>query len=84
MPYRTTKLKNGGYQVKNISSGRIISKKTTKIKAAKQISLLNSLDKLKQHAKKHTKKHMDSMKKDIKKGLSFSKAHMNATKKYGK
>tara|TARA_R110001599_G_scaffold38655_1_gene118399 strand:+ start:255 stop:509 length:255 start_codon:yes stop_codon:yes gene_type:complete len=84
MPYKTTKLKNGGYRVTNVTSGRIISKKTTKIKAKKQISLLNSLDKLKQHAKSHSKKHMTAMRADIKKGISFSKAHMNATKKHGK
>ena len=83
MPYKTTKIK-GGYKVKNTSTGRVVAKKTTKVKAKKQISLLNSIDKLKQHAKKHTKKHMESMKKDIKKGLSFSTAHTNATKKYGK
>ena len=83
MPYKTTKIK-GGYQVKNKKSGRVVAKKTTKTKAKKQISLLNSIDKLKKHAKLHTKKHMDAMKKDIKKGISFSKAHMNATKKVGK
>jgi len=83
MPYTTIKIKDG-YQVKNKSTGRVVAKKTTKTKAKKQISLLNSIDKLKQHAKKHTKKHMDAMKKDIKKGLSFSAAHKNATKKYGK
>jgi len=84
MPYRTTKIKSGGYTVKNMSTGRVVAKKTTKTKAKKQISLLNSIDKLKKHAKKHSKKHMDSMKNDIRKGLSFSKSHMNAIKKFGK
>tara|TARA_R110000787_G_scaffold2377_2_gene9558 strand:+ start:2558 stop:2809 length:252 start_codon:yes stop_codon:yes gene_type:complete len=80
MPYKTTKVK-GGYRVKNRSSGRVVAKKTTKTKAKKQISLLNSIDRLKKHAKKHTKKHMASMKRDMKKGISFTKAHKNAIKK---
>ena len=83
MPYTTTKIK-GGYQVKNKSTGRVVAKKTTKTKAKKQISLLKNIDKLKLHAKSHTKQHMKAMRSDIKKGLSFSKAHKNATKKYGK
>lgn len=80
MPYHITKIK-GGYKVKNKSTGRVVAKKTTKRKAKKQVSLLNNIDKLKQHAKKHSKKHMTSMKKDMKKGLSFTKAHKNAIKK---
>tara|TARA_R110000796_G_scaffold10915_1_gene36559 strand:+ start:115 stop:366 length:252 start_codon:yes stop_codon:yes gene_type:complete len=83
MPYKTSKVK-GGFKVKNTSTGKVMAKKTTMTKAKKQISLLNRIDKLKQHAKKHSKKHMDAMKKDMNKGLSFSKAHMNATKKFGK
>ena len=83
MPYTTIKIKDG-YQVKNKKSGRVIAKKTTKTKAKKQISLLKNIDKLKLHAKKHTKQHIVSMRQDIKKGLSFSKSHQNALKKYGK
>ena len=83
MPYTTTKIK-GGYQVKNKSTGRVVAKKTTKTKAKKQISLLKNIDKLKLHAKKHNKQHMKAMRSDIKKGISFSKAHKNALLKYGK
>jgi hypothetical protein len=39
---------------------------------------------LKKHAKHYTTKHMNSMKKDMKKGKSFSKAHKKAIKKVGK
>lgn len=39
---------------------------------------------MKQHAKRQTKKHMSAMKKEIKKGKSFKKAHSVAMKKVGK
>ena len=39
---------------------------------------------LKKHSVHHSKKHMDEMKKDMKKGASFSKAHKTAMKKVGK
>ncbi len=41
-------------------------------------------DKLKQHSVHHTKKHMEQMKSDMRKGMSFYKAHQTATKKVGK
>jgi len=41
-------------------------------------------DKLKEHAKHHSKKHMDMMRKDIKDGMSFTKAHNRAKKMVGK
>jgi hypothetical protein len=39
---------------------------------------------LKKHSPHHTKKHMSSMKKNMKKGKSFSKAHAIAIKKVGR
>jgi len=41
-------------------------------------------DKLKEHSKHHSKKHMDMMRKDIKDGMSFTKAHNRAKKMVGK
>jgi len=39
---------------------------------------------LKKHSKHHTKKHMSSMKKEMRKGKSFTAAHKKAMKKVGK
>ncbi len=44
MPYKITKLKNGKYQVKNITNNKIVAKGTTKSKAEKQVKLLNMID----------------------------------------
>ena len=44
----------------------------------------NVSDKLKEHSKHHSSKHMAMMKKDIKKGMSFSAAHKKAQKMVGK
>jgi len=41
-------------------------------------------DKLKEHSKHHSKKHMTMMRKDIKAGMSFTKAHNKAKKMVGK
>jgi hypothetical protein len=41
------------------------------------------MKKLEDHAKMHTMKHMRSMKKDMKKGMTFSQAHSAAMKKVG-
>jgi hypothetical protein len=41
-------------------------------------------DKLKKHSVHHTKKHMEQMRKDMRKGLSFSKAHQKAMKDVGR
>ena len=35
---------------------------------------------LKEHAKHHTKKHMTQIKKDMRKGVSFTRAHLLAKK----
>lgn len=43
MPYKINKVA-GGYQVKNLDSGRILAKKTTKPKAEAQVRLLNLID----------------------------------------
>ena len=50
-----------------------VKKKTTSIN-----------DKLKEHSKHHSKKHMTMMRKDIKAGMSFTKAHNKAKKMIGK
>jgi hypothetical protein len=47
MPYKIIKKPNGKYKVKNLHSGKIIAKNTTKVKAEKQIKLLHYLDKTK-------------------------------------
>jgi len=39
---------------------------------------------LTKHSKHHTQKHMTEMKKDIKRGKTFTQAHKNALKKVGK
>ena len=39
---------------------------------------------LKKHKKHHTTKHMASMKKDIKKGITFKKSHNKAMQKVGR
>ena len=39
---------------------------------------------LKEASKNHTKKHIDMMKKDMKNGMSFTKAHNKAKKLVGK
>ena len=39
---------------------------------------------LKEHSKHHTKKHMQFMYNSMRRGASFSKAHVNAQKKVGK
>ena len=38
-------------------------------------------EKLKEHAKHHTKKHMDEMKRMMRAGVSFAKAHTETKKK---
>ena len=40
-------------------------------------------DKVEKHAKHHSDKHMNVMKKEIKKGTSFTKAHKTAMNKVG-
>jgi len=44
----------------------------------------NQKDKLKEHAKHHTAKHMTIMKRMMKGGVSFTKAHNAASKMVGK
>ena len=55
MPYTIKKVK-GGYSVKNKSTGRTMSKKTTKTKASSQVRLLNRIDKKKVDNKKKVKR----------------------------
>jgi len=42
------------------------------------------VQKLREHSKHHTAKHMRSMVGKMEKGMSFSKAHSETMKKYGK
>ncbi len=51
-------------------------KKSTKLTKAQE-------KKIESHSKMHTMKHMASMKRDMKKGMSFSQAHKAAMKKVG-
>jgi len=72
MPYHTDKPK----QTKK-------KKKVVRLKKKPGMTQ-NQKDKLKTHSKHHSTKHMASMKKDMKNGMSFSRAHANALKKVGK
>lgn len=44
MPYGAFKLNGNNYQVKNVKTGEISAKSTTKAKAESQVRLLNSID----------------------------------------
>jgi hypothetical protein len=44
MPYQIEKLYNGRFRVKNTKTGEVKAKNTTKIKAQKQVKLLNYLE----------------------------------------
>jgi hypothetical protein len=44
MPYKIIKKPNGKYKVKNLDSGKIISKDTTMARAKKQIALIGMVD----------------------------------------
>ena len=60
-------------------------KKKQVIKNGKRVGMTqNQRDKLKQHAKHHSAKHLASMRKDMKNGMSFTKAHNKAMKMVGK
>ncbi len=45
---------------------------------------LSQMRTLKKHSEHHSKKHMDEMKKNMRSGMSFKKAHTIAQKKVGK
>jgi len=60
-------------------------KKKVVIKKGKKMGMSqNQKDKLKEHSKKHSAKHMSAMKKMMKGGASFTKAHNAAKKITGK
>lgn len=60
-------------------------KKKVVIKKGKTMGMSqNQKDKLKEHAKHHSTKHMSLMKKMMKGGSSFTKAHNAAKKMVGK
>jgi len=44
MPYTIKKLDNGKFRVKNAKTGEVKAKNTTKVKAQKQVKLLNYLE----------------------------------------
>jgi len=44
MPYQIKKLENGRFKVKDAKTGEVKAKNTTKIKAQKQVKLLNYLE----------------------------------------
>lgn len=74
MPYHTKEKK-----------GTAKPKKKVQIKSKKKnVGMTQSQrDKFKEHAKKHSTKHINIMKKMVKGGTSFSKAHKVATKMVG-
>jgi hypothetical protein len=55
-----------------------------KKKPVKKGMTQNQKDKLKEHSKHHTAKHMAIMRKEMKAGSSFTKAHNKAKKMVGK
>mgnify|MGYP003110808328 FL=1 len=57
---------------------------TKKMKATKGNLTARQKEMLKKHSAHHTKKHISEMKKDMKKGKSFTEAHKLAMKKVGK
>ena len=68
---------------------RAMNKKVMKKKVVKKTKNSNGLtqkqkDKLKEHKKHHTAKHMSIMRKMMKGGVSFTKAHNVAKKIVGK
>lgn len=80
MPYHTTvKVKMPVH-----GEGRTIPKKKYIKKPARKGMTQKQKDRLKEHAKHHTTKHMAMMRKDMKAGLSFTRAHNKAKKMVGK
>jgi len=74
MPYHTKEKK-----------GMAKPKKKVVIKKGKKMGMSqNQKDKLKEHSKHHSTKHMSMMKKMMKGGASFTKAHNAAKKMVGK
>jgi predicted DNA-binding antitoxin AbrB/MazE fold protein len=74
MPYHTKEKK-----------GMVKPKKKVVIKNGKKMGMSqNQKDKLKEHSKTHSSKHMAIMKKMMKGGASFTKAHNAAKKMVGK
>lgn len=45
MPYKILAYKDGSYSVKNLQTGKLVSKKTTAENAYKQVRLLNAIEK---------------------------------------
>jgi hypothetical protein len=61
-----------------------VSMKPPPKKAVKGKLTEAQMKKLKEHSKNHTSKHMAMMRKDMKAGMSFTKAHNKAKKLVGK
>lgn len=56
MPLTVRKVRNRNcYQVKNVKTGKIHSKCTSRLKAKGQVRILNAADKSKRKTKKHRK-----------------------------
>lgn len=69
------------YSKPKTTKPKTTKKKTANKKPSKKKPNMN--DKLKEHAKHHSAKHIRMMKKDIKAGMSFTKAHNKAKKMVG-
>jgi hypothetical protein len=69
------------YGSKYMKGNKPMNRKDKKV--AKPISKLQQ-EKLDEHAEHHTKEHMRLMKKAMRQGMTFAKAHQAAMKKHGK
>ena len=76
------RLKETYYVAKKKKKKKKVEKKV--VKKEKKTMTQKQKDKLKEHSKKHSAKHMSAMKKMMKSGASFTKAHNAAKKITGK
>jgi len=76
------RLKETYYVAKKKKKKKKVEKKV--VKKEKKTMTQKQKDKLKEHSKKHSAKHMSAMKKMMKGGASFTKAHNAAKKITGK
>ena len=76
------RLKETYYVAKKKKKKKKVEKKV--VKKEKKTMTQKQKDKLKEHSKKHSAKHMSAMKKMMKGGSSFTKAHNAAKKMTGK
>ena len=99
MPYHIKKVNSGYKVAKKSDGKTFSKKPMTEKKAKKQMAAIGISEskqkakktgltpaqekKLKEHSKHHSSKHMAMMRKDMKNGLSFTKAHNKAKKAVG-